>query len=148
MNFLKVASNSKMTNSRTRGRNALAIWTPAALILCALSITSMAGSPVDVPSISAGLGTCTADFTVLDSAGKPIYNAKVHVKVQYGFMSKRNTDLEVGTDGDGKARVEGLPNKLKKPPLDYLVQSGDLTKTVTQDPAAECHAQFNVSLGK
>jgi hypothetical protein len=44
--------------------------------------------------------------------------------------------------------MPGLPNKLKKPPLEYLVQSGDLTKTMTQDPATACHPQFNVTLSK
>jgi hypothetical protein len=148
MNFLKRDSKIGPSRNAIRGRKALAISMPAMLLLCVVSIPVMRGSPIDVPSISAGLGTCSADFTVLDTASKPIYNAKVHVKVQYGFMSKRNTDLEVGTNGDGKARVEGLPNKLKKPPLQYLVQSGDLTKTVTQDPATDCHSQFNVTLGK
>ena len=94
------------------------------------------------------MGPCTADFTVVDSSNKPVFDAKVHVKFKYGFMSKKDTDLEVGTNSDGKAHVEGLPSKLKKPPLEYTIQSGGLTQTVTNDPAADCHAIFNVTLGK
>jgi hypothetical protein len=63
-------------------------------------------------------------------------------------MSKRDTDLEIGTNSDGKAHIEGLPNKLKKPPLEYTITGGGVTKTVTNDPAAECHPYFNVTLVK
>lgn len=105
-------------------------------------------APVEVPVINGNLGPCSADFSVLDSNDKPLYNAKVHVNIAYGFMSKRKTDLEIGTNSDGKARIEGLPDKLKKPPLEFTIRSGDQTKAVTQDPAVECHATFSVQLGK
>jgi hypothetical protein len=94
------------------------------------------------------MGPCTADFTVVDASNKPIYDAKIHVKVKYGFMSKHDTDLEVGTNSDGKARMEGLPDKLKKPPMEFTIQHGDATKSVTQNPAANCHPTFAVTLGK
>jgi hypothetical protein len=106
MNLLKRNTKVGPSGVSNQARCALAIWMPAALLLCAISIPSRAGSPADVPSISAGLGTCSADFTVVDSASKPIYNAKVHVKVQYGFMSKRNTDLEVGTNARAAQQTE------------------------------------------
>ena len=66
---------------------------------------------VDVPVVKGDLGTCSADFTVLDSNGKPVYDAKVHVTILYGFMNKRKSELEIGTNSDGKARIEGLPNR-------------------------------------
>ena len=47
--------------------------------------------------------------------------ATVHVRIRYGFMSLKRMDLEVGTNSDGKARVEGLPEKAR--PLVY-----DITK--------------------
>ena len=103
---------------------------------------------VDVPVVKGDLGTCSADFTVLDNNGKPVYDAKVHVTILYGFMNKRKSELEIGTNSDGKARIEGLPNWLKKPPLEFKIKGGELTKSVTQDPATECHANFNVQLGK
>jgi len=105
-------------------------------------------APVDVPVIKGDLGPCSADFTVLDSNNKPVYDAKVHVTILYGFMNKRKSDLEIGTNSDGKARIEGLPDKLKKPPLEFRIRGGDLRKSVTQNPATDCHASFNVQLGK
>ncbi len=102
---------------------------------------------VEVPVIHGNLGPCTADFTVTDNADKPIYDAKVHVTIRYGFMNKRKTDLEIGTNGDGKARIEGLPDKMKNPPLEFRVSSGDQVKNVTADPAVNCHPSFTVALG-
>ena len=126
----------------------IAFWMLASLLLCAAGARSVAGNPVDVPTISGGMGPCTAEFTVVDASHKPIYDAKIHLKVKYGFMSKRDTDLEVGTNSDGRARMEGLPEKLKKPPLEFNIRSGDATKLVTSDPAADCHPSFTVTLGK
>ena len=145
MKSLPIAPNVRHNRSRL-ARIVVAFWMLFAVFLCTAGVPSLAGSPSEVPSISAGLGTCTADFTVVDAASKPMFNAKIHVKFAYGFMSKRNTELQVGTDSNGKAHVEGLPNKLKKPPLEYTIQSGDLTKTVTNDPAADCHPHFDVTL--
>jgi hypothetical protein len=103
---------------------------------------------VEVPVIKGDLGPCSADFTVLDPNDKPVYDAKIHVTILYGFMNKRKSDLEIGTNSDGKARLEGLPGKLKKPPLEFRIRAGDSRKSVTQDPATDCHASFNVQLGK
>jgi hypothetical protein len=116
--------------------------------LCGAGALSLAGNPADVPTISGGMGSCTADFTVVDATNKPVYDAKIHLKVKYGFMSKKDTDMEVGTNSDGKARMEGLPEKLKKPPMEFTISSGDLSKSVTDDPATTCHATFAVTLGK
>jgi len=126
----------------------IAFWMLATFFLCVAGAQSLAGNPADVPTISGGLGPCTADFTVVDTSNKPVFDAKIHVKVKYGFMSKRDTDLEVGTNSDGRARMEGLPEKLKKPPMEFTIRSGDATKSVTNDPAVECHPTFTVSLGK
>jgi UDP-glucose 6-dehydrogenase len=59
-----------------------------------------------------------------------------------------STTLEIGTNSDGEARIEGLPDKLKKPPLEFRIRGGDLRKSVTQNPASDCHASFHVQLGK
>jgi hypothetical protein len=120
----------------------------ATFFLCGAGAQSLAGNPADVPTISGGMGPCTADFTVVDTSNKPVFDAKIHLKVKYGFMSKRDTDLEIGTNSDGKARMEGLPEKLKKPPMEFTIRSGDATKSVTNDPAADCHPTFAVTLGK
>jgi hypothetical protein len=129
-------------------RRRIALWMLATIFFCGAGARSLGGNPADVPSASAGMGPCTADFTVVDASNKPIYDAKIHVKVKYGFMSKHDTDLEVGTNSDGKARMEGLPDKLKKPPMEFTIQHGDATKSVTQNPAANCHPTFAVTLGK
>lgn len=131
-----------------RARRSIAFWMLASFFLCGAGAQSLAGNPADVPTISAGMGPCTADFTVVDTSNKPVFDAKIHTTVKYGFMSKRDTDLELGTNSDGKARIEGLPQKLKKPPMEFTIRSGDLTKSVTNDPAANCHPTFAVTLGK
>src|SRR5581483_6702241 len=77
-----------------------------------------APKPVPVPILDAKLGTkCSADFTVNDEEVKPVYDATVHVRVRYGFAGIKRSDLEVGTNSEGKARIQGLPDKAK--PLAY-----------------------------
>ncbi len=145
MNLAVSAPDVRPSRSRVAR---IAFWMLATLFLSAAGARSVAGNPVDVPTINGGMGPCTAEFTVVDASNKPVYDAKVHLKVKYGFMSKRDTDLEVGTNSDGRARMEGLPEKLKKPPLEFTIRSGDATKSVTSDPAADCHPSFTVTLGK
>ena len=94
--------------------------------------------------ISARLGDCSADFTVRDPDGKPVYAAVIHVRVRYGFMSLKRMDLEVGTNSDGQARVEGLPAKAK--PLTYDISRADRKATVGQDLVTTCRATYEVSL--
>jgi DNA-binding beta-propeller fold protein YncE len=94
--------------------------------------------------ISARLGTCAADFTVTDAAGAPVYGALVHVRVRYGLMSLKRMDLEVGTGSDGKARVEGLPEKAR--PLSYDVTKDNLRATVAQDLTTTCRGTYPVTL--
>jgi hypothetical protein len=105
----------------------------------------LAANSPEVPAVDAGLGSCRADFTVKDGSGKPIYDAKVHVLIKHGFWNKRKTDLEVGTNSDGKARVTGLPNYSKKP-LEFSIKSGTVSTTVTDDPSDTCNATFDVTL--
>jgi len=147
MNISESAPVVKLAGSPL-ARKRIAFWLLATFFLGGAGVQFLAGHPADVPTASAGMGPCTADFTVTDTSNKPVYDAKIHVLVKYGFMSKRDADLEVGTNSDGKARMEGLPNKLKKPPMEFTIRSGDLTKSVTNDPAANCHPTFNVTLGK
>ena len=112
------------------------------LVLC--GALGAANSP-EIPVVDGGLGSCRADFTVKDGAGKPIYNAKIQITIRYGFLSKRKAELEVGTNSDGKASVTGLPN-LPKRPLEFTVKSGTVEKTVTDDPSNNCNATFDVTL--
>ncbi|HKW62943.1 MAG TPA: hypothetical protein VJN89_10390 [Candidatus Acidoferrum sp.] len=112
------------------------------LFLCGGLLSAQAPQ---IPAVDAGLGSCRADFTVKDGSDKPIYNAKIHVLIKYGFLSKRKTELEVGTDSDGKAGVTGLPNMPKRP-LEFSIKSGTVEKTVTDDPSDNCNAKFDVTL--
>jgi hypothetical protein len=119
-------------------------------MLCAIIFLAVCGAAVaaqapEVPSIDGGIGPCRADFTVKDGSGKALYNAKINVVLKYGFMNMRKTDLEVGTNSDGKARFTGLPNFPKKP-LAFHVKSGTGSRTVTDDPSTNCNAVFDVTL--
>jgi len=115
------------------------------IIAAALAQQPAADAPKpDLAIISARLGPCSADFTVTDADGKPVYAAIVHVRVRYGFMSVKRMDLEVGTNSEGKARVEGLPEKAK--PLIYDVTKDTLKGTAQQDLAASCKSMFQVAL--
>jgi hypothetical protein len=129
-------------------RKAVARTMLAALFACAAVVPSVPASPAEVPHVSAGVGPCTADFLVTDTSNKPIYDAKVHLKITYGFMGKRDQELDVGTDSDGRARMEGLPDKLKKPPMVFTIYQGTVSQTVSGDPQINCHPNFSVTLGK
>ncbi|HXT86143.1 MAG TPA: hypothetical protein VN745_03890 [Verrucomicrobiae bacterium] len=111
------------------------------------SQTSQQAAPKaqDVPKIDGGVGACRADFTVRDGEKKPIYNAQISVELRYGFMNMRKTDLQIGTNSDGKARFTGLPNFPKKP-LAFHIKSGTVSKTVTDDPETNCNAVYDVVL--
>src|SRR6266851_3364286 len=120
------------------------------LFLCAILVLVPFGGPFgadspEVPVVDAGLGSCRADFLVKDSAGKPIFNAKVSLTIKYGFLNKRKTQVEVSTNSDGKARVTGLPS-LPKKPLEFFIKSGTVSATVTDDPETNCNAVFEVTL--
>src|SRR4051812_6337160 len=105
----------------------------------------MAQKPDDVTLMKANLGgSCSADFTVKDASGKPVFGALVHVKVRYGFAGVKRADLEVGTSSEGKARVEGLPDKAR--PMTWEVKKDAKTIEVTQDVADTCRATFDVVL--
>src|SRR5712691_12899798 len=92
----------------------------------------------ELPILKAGLGSCSADFTVKDADGKPVYLATIHVRAQYGFMNIKRMDLEVSTNDEGKARIEGLPAKGK--PLAYDIQKGNQKASVEQDLKTTCQA--------
>jgi hypothetical protein len=125
-----------------RIRIVLSLGTILVLMLCEGATT--ADSP-EIPVVDAGLGSCRAEFLVKDGADKPIFNAKISLTIKYGFLSKRKSEVEIGTNSDGKARVTGLPN-LPRKPLDFSIKSGDVSTTVTDDPSTNCNAVFNVNL--
>jgi hypothetical protein len=116
-----------------------------AIILLILCPPVVANNSPEIPVVDGGVGTCRADFTVKDGAGKPIYNANIHVTLKYGFLNLRKTELEVGTNADGKARFTGLPDSPKKP-LEFQIKSGTVSESVTDDPSTHCNADYEVTL--
>ena len=118
------------------------------MLLVAGLVAALAGlqavTPQDIPVLKANLGDCSADFVVRGADGHPVYNATIHVRVRYGFMSLKRSDLEIGTNVDGKARIEGLPSKAK--PLAYDVHKDNAKAEASQDVEEMCHAAFDLSL--
>jgi hypothetical protein len=127
-------------------RSALLLLLTLALVLAAVE----AGRGADaqpVPVVDGAVGPCSADFTVNDTAGTPVYSAKIKVHIAYGFMYARKLDLEVGTNSDGKARFTGLPERVKRG-LFFEASEGDRAAEAFDDPANTCKAQFTVVLRK
>jgi hypothetical protein len=108
---------------------------------------SQTPDPKSVPSLDGGIGPCTADFTVTDDAGAPVYNAKIKAHIAYGAFSVRKLDLEISTNADGKARFTGLPDRIKRGLL-FHASEGDRTGEAFDDPANTCRAQLTVALQK
>ena len=128
------------------------IWL-AGLLVASISAVAHSSFPgphapgsADVPVLKGGAGSCTSDFVVSDSSGKGVYDAKIGIQIKYGFMGLRKLDLTVGTNFEGKARVEGLPEQIKGS-AEFKVSHGDQSKSVPYDPQANCHARHEVVLG-
>jgi hypothetical protein len=83
---------------------------------------------------------------VNDSSGKGIYDAKIGIQIKYGFMGLHKLDLTVGTNYEGKARIEGLPEQIKGL-AEFKVRHGEQSKTVSYDPLDNCHPRHEVNLG-
>lgn len=106
-----------------------------------------APDPHTVPVVDGGIGQCSADFTINDEAGHPVYAAKIKVHIDYGFMYLRKLDLEIGTNVDGKARFTGMPERTKRG-LYFEASEADRTGNAFDDPSATCKTQFTIVLRK
>jgi hypothetical protein len=133
----------------TRHRIALS----SAFLLALLSLPALqaqGASPVDsksVPVIDGGIGPCSAEFTVNDATGAPVYDAKIRVHIAYRFMSFHKLDLEVGTNAAGKARFTGLPDKTKQA-LSFRASEGGREASAIDDPGKTCKAELTITLEK
>ncbi len=114
-------------------------------IVFLLLLTACVTFAADAPKISADLGSCSADFHVVDAAGKPIYNARVHTLVRSGAFGLRKLDLEIRTDSDGRASIIGLP-EVPKRPITFDISNGTLTTSIPFEPDKQCKAKFEVTL--
>jgi hypothetical protein len=119
------------------------------VVLISMAFLILAGVALaeeNVPVVDAHLGGCSTTVTVLNSEDKPVYNAKVTVDIRYGLLGVRKMSLEVGTNGEGKATLAGLPEKPKNP-FEFQVTSGSISKKVLVNTAAKCRDSIQVKLG-
>ena len=116
-------------------------------LISAGAYSQTAPDPKAVPVIDGGIGHCSADFSITDAGGSPVYAAKIAVHIAYGFGSFHKLDLELSTNADGKARFTGLPDRLKRG-LYFHASEGDRTGEAFDDPANTCKAQLTIALRK
>ena len=127
---------------------ALSAWFALVILsLPALQAQNSAADPKTVPVIDGGIGPCSADFTVTDATGAPVYPATIQVHIAYGFLSAHRLDLQVGTNAAGKARFTGLPSKTKEG-LFFHAFEGNRDGSAFDDPVKTCKAEFTVALQK
>lgn len=107
----------------------------------ALSQTKSQQAANEVPVISGDVGPCSADFTVTNTSSKPLYKAKIAVEIKHGFAGWHRTNLEIYTNIDGKARVEGLPETNKRP-LSFGVSYEGRSTSLVVDTAEKCHGTY------
>jgi hypothetical protein len=101
--------------------------------------------PKTVPVIDGGIGPCSAEFTVNDATGAPVYAATIRVHIAYGFMNVRKLDLEVGTSASGKARFTGLPDRTKQG-LFFRASEGNREGSAFDDPSKTCKTELTIAL--
>ncbi len=134
-------------NPRRTALLAAGLALAASLFALAQTSPSPTANAKTIPVVDGGIGPCTADFTVTDSAGATVYAATIKVHIAYGFMSARKLDLEVGTNAAGQARMTGLPQNVKRG-FYFEASQADRAGTAFADPAVNCKAQFTIALQK
>ena len=146
-------SRRNLDDMQTSNKLWLAGWLTGLLIVSSpifarnSFLASQAPGSADVPVVSAGAGSCDANFTVNDSSGKAIYDAKIRIQLKYGFMGLHKLDATVGTNYEGKARIEGLPEQIKGT-AEFRVTHAGQGKSLPFDPEADCHPRHEVVLGE
>jgi hypothetical protein len=126
------------------------VFAVATLVFASFGLTLPAQdtpNPKDVPVVDGGIGSCSADFTITDNTGAPVYDASIRVHIAYGFGSFHKMDLEVGTNAAGKARFVGLPERTKQG-LFFRASQGDREGDAFDDTTKTCKASFTVALEK
>ena len=100
------------------------------------SMTSRAQTPDphQVPVMDGEAGPCSVSFTVTDEKGAPVYDARIRVKMRYGFAGAKHLDLEAATNVDGKTLIKGLPQKVKDGILYFHGVQGKREGSATYDP--------------
>jgi hypothetical protein len=98
-----------------------------------------------VPIIDANAGPCSVELTVTDITDKPVYAATVRVHISYGLTGMRKTDLEIGTNVDGKAKFVGLPQDSDEL-LYFRASKGRLIGRTVHSTEKECTAHAFIVL--
>jgi len=117
----------------------------ALALLLMNSGSGFAADPKSIPVVDGGLGPCSAEFTITDTAAQPVYAANIQVHIAYGLMGLHKMDLQVGTNADGKARFEGLPDRIKQG-LFFRAAEGNREGSAFDDPGKTCKASFAIAL--
>ena len=130
-------------------------WFSRWLLLSALfmlvsgnSVAQTSGTSPDphaIPVVDGDSGPCSAEFTVQDKSGAPIYDAKIRVHIDYGFLNTHKLDLEVGTNMDGKGRFMGLPKKTKRGLL-FKATQGNREGSAFSNPAETCQIKHTITI--
>ncbi len=124
----------------------------ACILLLSISVCSAQSSEQrpdkEVPTVDGGAGICSLALTLNTADGKPVYAAKVKVHIAYGFGGFRKLDLEASTNSDGKVKFTGLPDRVRRPPLEFEATKDDLGATAKYDPSAQCRAYQSLVLEK
>jgi hypothetical protein len=115
--------------------------------ICTTAKAQSPAAPQPVPVIDGGLGRCSLELTVTADS-KPAAAAIVKVHIAYGFVGFHKLDLEAGANVDGKVKFTGLPTSVRRPPLKFHASKDQLSGQVDYDPAANCHAQRDITLAK
>lgn len=102
----------------------------------------------DVATVDGGIGSCSLELTVNTTDGKPVYGASVKVHIAYGFGGFHKLDLEAATNTDGKVNFTGLPNRVRRPPLEFDGSKDELVGTVNYDPSVQCRVKQVMVLDK
>jgi len=145
---MKVTSTAALGGRSAIARCAVLVMT--ALLVCGNTVSHASDSSAEahtVPVVDGAIGPCSVEFTVQDSGGAPVYNAKIRVHIAYRFLNAHKLDLEVATNIDGKGRFNGLPSKLKQP-LNFQASQGDREGSASIDPAETCKAERTVVILK
>jgi hypothetical protein len=102
----------------------------------------------EIPVTDGTSGPCSIEFTVTDSAAKPVYAARIDVHLEYRFAGAHKLDMGVYTNSQGKARFTGIPAKVRNPPIEFHAKKQDLVGVATMDPVSECQARHDIVLAK
>ncbi len=94
--------------------------------------------PHQIPVMDGEAGPGSVSFTVTDEKGAPVYDARIRVKMRYGFAGVKHLDLEAATNVDGKTQIKGLPQKVKDGILYFYGTQGKREGSATYDPAKNC----------